>query len=500
MYTNSHIIRQNSFQVGLVSFPDKYSYQSEKKRRNGYILRIYHQFKSTLEFGGSVIFDTLTYDDAYLPRIQQYADFNENFSCFSPADIRSFFWYLRDLSPVQFKYFLTSEYGSECEYTDYAGRVRKATHRPHYHVLFFFDCQIDPFLFAKLVHKAWHRGRTDNFGNRGEVSRNKVLHNYFTGNNVDLQRRIKLANYLSKYTLKDAKYSQRVENMCKAYVRQSYSNLNNLNRKSFNHDVRQLTSKIQPFLRISNGFGLSACSDIDVLKLICERSEMRIPDAQFRWKVFSIPTYYLRKLFYRCNHGEWQLTDVGKMYIPIHLANRKKRLSKVYETAFANMPVDAKLSVHRLLAGRSFGQLAEYVTYYKGRIFNPSFLDDYPTIPFMVSRFVSDDYFGCLNQQLPLITYTSAIEPRTLYFWHDDLLLPAVVSMQVQKRSFEPQTDWRDWIIDDTWFYEWRDFDVILEIIHYYISVQDIPKSDTYFRKQSLQLDLFSKYGIKSVI
>lgn len=500
MYTNAHIIRQNSFQYGLVSFPDKYSMQAEQKRRNGYKLRIYHQFKSSLKHG-CVVFDTLTYDDAHLPRVDDFLHNGDTHSCFNPDDIRNWLWYLRDLVDEPFKVFLTSEYGSEHEYTDYRGRLRKATHRPHYHVLFFFDNKIDPFFFARFVHKSWKRGRTDNYGNCGEVSRNKVLHNFFDNQSVDQNRLVKLANYLSKYTLKDAKYSRYIEDMCKKEVRKNYPNLNNINRKAFNHDVRKLTSHLQPFLRISNGFGLSACEDIEVLRMIFERGEMRMPDSLSVWKYFSLPTYYKRKLFYRCVDGQWQLTAIGKIYYPIMLAQRSKRLASLYQNAVANMPADAQSVVTSLLDGRSYSELAEYSTYYKGRIFNPAMLDCYPTKQFVVHRFVDDDFFGRLSDPQVYIEYSKAVEPRTLYVWFDDnILLPCVVSMEVNKRKITRSDDWHQWIIDDSWFEPWYGFDDVLQIIHYYMALYDVDDSSTYFAKKQLQLDLFSKYNIKSVV
>ena len=98
--------------------------ECKKQKSNEYTLRSYFEYKDTITKGGFVYFDTLTYNDQYLPK-------DYGISHFRRADIILFLKELRVyLSRAGYevkdniKYFITSEYGG-------------ITHRPHYHVLFF---------------------------------------------------------------------------------------------------------------------------------------------------------------------------------------------------------------------------------------------------------------------------------------------------------------------------------------------------------------------------
>lgn len=507
MYTNSHIIDLDRFQYGKVSFPDRFSFREETKRRNGYILRLWWQFYESLELqNGTVFFDTLTYDDAHLPRISELTDIKSDRSCFNPVDYKSFIDYLRTLVDFEFKIFLSSEYGSSSQYVDYRGRVRVATCRPHYHILFFCPCAVDTIDFAEKIYKAWHRGKTDSFKpcrNGFIIDRPKVLHNTFTKDNCDKLRRQKLANYLSKYCLKDAKFSQSCRDLVSSYLRQTNCyGRDYISQKAYKSDLRKTLDLIQPFIRISHKFGLAALQDAETISHIWNRSEMRIPDADNVWKSFSLPTYYKRKLFYKLKNGSWQLNELGKKFYPLHLQHRTKRLSSVFENVFLNMPADERSMLSEMMDGRSWFDLAKYVVYYKGRIIKPDLLDCFPPVDYVCNRFVSDAKLSTTNVVVPNYGVYHGNFNRKRWFWAEsfesEVLSSDVFRVPVRYKLPEFTEDWHDYIIDDTWFLSHHGFDDILDIVNYHLAISGCRSDDVGRHKQVIQLRLFNN-GIKTI-
>lgn len=506
VYTNSHKIDLDRFQYGNVAFPDRFSYREETKRRNGYILRIWWQFYETLELqDGVVFFDTLTYDDAHLPRISELTEIQSDRSCFNPNDYKRFIDYLRTLVDVPFKIFLSSEYGSSSQYVDYRGRLRVGTSRPHYHILFFIPRKVDTLDFATKVYKAWMRGKTDSFKpskNGFILDRSKVLHNTFTKDNCDKLRRQKLANYLSKYCLKDAKFSASCRDLVSSYLRGSCNyGRDAVGRLAFKSDLRKTLNLIQPFIRISHGFGCAALQDADTLSRIWNFSEMRIPDKKTVWKTFSLPTFYKRKLFYQLKDGAWQLNDLGKKFYPRHLSHRASRLSSVFANVASNMHSDERSLLVDLMAGRSFQNLADYVVYYKGRIINPALIDGFPSQDDVCRRFIADSSASTTNDVVPNYRVYHGIFNRKRWFWADsfesEILSSEIVRVPVRYKLPEHTEDWHNYIIDDTWFLPHHDFDSCLDILNYYLACSGICTGDAGRCKQDIQLRLFNN-GIKT--
>ena len=86
------------------------------QKRNEWLFRAYQQAKTTLNKGGYLYFDTLTYDNANLPHISDYIDCKEynirDFSTFNHDHFKLFLKRLRrkleyNHGNNEFKYFLT---------------------------------------------------------------------------------------------------------------------------------------------------------------------------------------------------------------------------------------------------------------------------------------------------------------------------------------------------------------------------------------------------------
>jgi hypothetical protein len=502
MFTNAHIIHTSSFQNGIVSYPDQFGYRRMVRRQNDYLVRLYWHFKEYLDKDRMVYFDTLTYDDAHLPYVSDFADFEENFSCFNPQDCKQFLDRLHSRLSYygygSFTHFICSEYGHDRVYLDHRGRFRKGTKRPHYHILLFLDQKLDPVWLAQVVHDCWKCGRTDNFGSYvGERSRSYVVHNTFTKASLSLDRMLRVTHYVSKYVLKDSKFSRRVDRICKYYVRKSYGNINDIcKKKSYQHDVNELRRKIGEFIMISNGFGsyFLEPNNLD-LNLIYERSSVCIPDKDKIKRYYPLPEYYLRKLFFKLSHRSWHLNDAGKKYYRYHLANKSRDYARFLENVSLNLDDGLRSRLLFLMDGRSFSQLADYCIYYKGRICDPSCLDSLPSKDDVVNRLIcidADETPTLMNDPIPEIEYKVALEPRTFWIIDDVSHFSYMSITEVLKRSIRID-DWKQYIIDDSWFPDHYDFDECLRILMEYVGSVEISRQELYDKKSYLnqQLSLF---------
>lgn len=104
------------------------------------------------------IFVTLTFDDAHLKYFYFNPDLKWDCKCFDNLGFREdLIRSLRQVDGYSFRYVAFPEYGKDEEYLDYRGKKRKGTMRPHLHVLFFFDYDVDPGIFKNAVYNRWHR-------------------------------------------------------------------------------------------------------------------------------------------------------------------------------------------------------------------------------------------------------------------------------------------------------------------------------------------------------
>lgn len=346
----------------MLNVPCGHCADCKKSKRLEWHFRSYYEFESCVRNGGYIYFDTLTYAPEHVPHISRFIDVQEHnvsdFMCFDSTDWRNFLKNLRrqlqyHYKTVNFKYFLTSEYGTS----------KDGTHRPHYHILFFVNSKrIHPYAFSYLVSKCWPYGRTDGIKYKGKtyVDNHTYGYKFASGSNNDY---LSVCSYVSKYVTKDSTFQSSINNR-----------LLTLERKLDEDDFKKLKRSIDMFHRQSQGFGLSyldtlteqsysdlfntgLCKIIDKKKVIC---------------TIPIPLYYKRKLFYKSvkinDSNTWVLTPTGKEYIRKQLFNSVALLEKSYTEIFLNSSHEDKSIIQSLLGSRSFQDLAVYSTLYKGRL------------------------------------------------------------------------------------------------------------------------------------
>lgn len=142
IYNNSNYINLKRFDV-LRTVPCGKCVSCQRSKQLEYAIRGYYEYKECVDDGGFVYWDTLTYNDNYLPSFL-------GFPCFSKDDIQKYFKRLRRQLDFKFnipssalRYFLTCEYGSQHK-------------RPHYHVIFFVHSnKISCSDFHQLLVTCW---------------------------------------------------------------------------------------------------------------------------------------------------------------------------------------------------------------------------------------------------------------------------------------------------------------------------------------------------------
>lgn len=266
--------------------------------------RAYKHFEKCVSDGHYMLFDTLTYDDEHLPRLRDYEEFSalpdsKNHSCFNRHHIKLAMARLRRLLVRKgfgsrcFDYFLTSEYGSDGVYRDHRGRMRKATNRPHYHVLFYLKKAVPPLVFSRLVSRAWKYGRTDGVPYRPNQY---VLSNVFDSLTPVARRKV---NYVSKYVMKHSGYSKMIYGRVMSVL---YSvagvDLDWLDTDDARRLKRSLIRLVDSFHNQSCHFGLSALDGVDERALF-EAGFFKMPNGKpSMFNRVPISNYFLRKLCY----------------------------------------------------------------------------------------------------------------------------------------------------------------------------------------------------------
>lgn len=135
----------------------------QKTKQDGIEYRAIKEYDYTIAKGGQVYFITFTYDDSHLPYVYavpaatqiggRFLGVDESklsanmpmfkpVSCFSKQDLQKFNKRLRSRLKyygydVTISYLIVSEFGSDDEYVDNRGFIRKGTQRPHYHAIYY---------------------------------------------------------------------------------------------------------------------------------------------------------------------------------------------------------------------------------------------------------------------------------------------------------------------------------------------------------------------------
>ena len=367
--------------------------ECSKLASDQYYLRAYYECRSTLDAGGFVYFDTLTYRDACLPRISDLVPQIESsldFPRFDYTHTRLFFVRVRQylkkhygIDKDCFKYFLTSEYGTDPRHT----------HRPHYHILFFVRGKIKPLDFSSVVSKCWPYGRTDGLPYQS-IS---YVQNHVFSSSVGLDS-VRLSNtslYVAKYVQKDAEFNKVVGvrisrivdylrtlrvplSVCSSELKTTFlskpSDVTLAPKSSDLKDFcRYLRRNILPFHRQSQGFGLDAFlyNDYDE---VFRTGMMSFPSSTSIVKHVPLPTYFKRKLFYNLTKDfrglpTWELNQEGQRFMISRSYDSAVRLARNVDDALNNCPNKELVdSFNALLGKRTTLEFAAYVLFYKGRI------------------------------------------------------------------------------------------------------------------------------------
>lgn len=168
-----------------------------RKRSKDLYIRARFECEKCFEHGGCGFMCALTYDNETLPLLQYEG---KSFMVFNKQHLIDFIKRLRTrldrffkkhyntIAP-DFKYLVTSEFGSD----------PTRTHRPHYHLIILFDCQVSLFVFRKCFFESLSNQKT---GKRyfGKIFQCDIL---------DIKRGgIK---YSCKYILKDQTYNSQYD-------------------------------------------------------------------------------------------------------------------------------------------------------------------------------------------------------------------------------------------------------------------------------------------------
>lgn len=339
---------------------------------NQWYYRSWYEWQELSFAGGYVLFDTLTYNDKYLPHLSDTWTFlqkNEDFPCFNYQHIRKFLQLLRTrliragYSKNAFRYFLCSEYGSS-EYYNFRGCLRKAQHRPHYHLLLYvYDTRIEPVYLSKLIASIWHYGRTDGVPYKGTKY---LFDKRVFMSDCSLVTRLYTCKYVSKYVQKSCEFDKQIRvRVVKVMQRlAAYADPVTpddwLEKEEAHRERLKLLRLVNQFHRQSQHFGEAALGDIDLNQLFKDGC-LYMPDSKGIRIPIPFPTYYKRKIFYDLiefnGSRYWVLNELGQQFKAVRYPENKQRLIDRYACV---------IQQNRL--GFDAIELANYVLDERGRI------------------------------------------------------------------------------------------------------------------------------------
>ena len=324
-------------------------------KSNEWNYRIYRHSLDYFQKGGFVHFTTLTYSNDYLPHISDYisVDKSVDFPCFNSSHIRTFVAALRQKCKrsygSNFDYFIVSEYGTN----------EHATHRPHYHALFFVSGGISEFEFSKMIAKYWFYGRTDGmpYKSANYVSKNTFRHS--SNNSLAALR------YVTKYIQKSCEFQLQIDKRVRLILNSVCSKFESQGLDEWRESSHYwrlcdiLFRRFNQFHRQSTHLGESVVNSIDVAGLF-DNPYLLMPDCNSVIKRIPLPTYYKRKFFYQLVEQDkskiWIPTDIGYQFLNYRNEKTLEPLSRRLSALGAN--VGCKFD---------FRRLSDYILNYRGR-------------------------------------------------------------------------------------------------------------------------------------
>lgn len=293
--------------------------------------------------------DTLTYSDNNLPHIRDFFPCSsQNLACFSRNHIQLFLKRLRrklsyhlKLTENVFKYAIFSEYGADQRYT----------HRPHYHILFFVNFDIDPLLFSRYVSECWQYGRTEGFGYKNNY--------YILHHNTLYKDSIRLTNYVTKYLCKSSLYYKSLQPILDDIIR-SVDKSNYNSYVDYKKAIRHIKNTLSQFSMWSHHLGdnfLNTLSNDDIIKL-AKSPFVPLPNYT-HLTVIPLPLYYVRKLFYTKEKFEDGYFFNPNDYGLIYLTSRQKSIESYNYYSLKSMIQ----SINYSIPDNTIMELSHYLLY-----------------------------------------------------------------------------------------------------------------------------------------
>ena len=339
------------------------------RKRDEYSFRTYWHTKQTIDNGGYVLFDTLTYDNDNLPHISDFVDINKygikDHSCFNREHYKLFFKRLRRRIQYTYglteaiTYFFSTEYGEDDRYT----------HRPHYHILLFVKNKvINPVWLSYTISECWEYGRTDglNFKPLSYVAKHIYGYDLGFGSNNEAYTLRAVTHYVAKYIMKNNLFQYQLVKRLKL--------IDSKLPPDDDTTLPMLKRQIDMFHQQSQGFGLGYLDylterEIEALKT----DEGLLPDKDKVIKSVPLPMYYLRKLYYdniKLQDGRrvWVLNENGINHKTTNLLIQINKNVEQIKTLLANVTQEQTSHFNRLLSGREIFDYVVYNVLYRGRL------------------------------------------------------------------------------------------------------------------------------------
>lgn len=347
-------------------------------KRKDLIFRGYHQYLATIGHGWSM-FDTLTFSEENVPMYGGFRYFDKTIVQLFLKRLKSKLDYDGYDVYGNLHWIITSEFGSH-------------TFRPHLHVAWFSTIPgLSAQKFNEYVRNAWKNVQTkESTGFNDYKAVDRRIINSIHG-----------IEYICKYILKSS-------NVVDALT---YHNASDVSQFIFNSgidlsDFSQLRGAflsyaynnnlpkyytIFPFVMTSQGLGLCFLDNVSIEDLLND-VYLDTKSKKGQQKVFNVPSYYIRKVFYNYNSD-------SKRYVPNELftlldekrkndcinnlkesfftiddvfkildANTKNRISARYDISDT---VSFRNVVTRLLNGRDLSHFIKYVVYFRNVHISP---------------------------------------------------------------------------------------------------------------------------------
>lgn len=325
-----------------------------------------------------------------------------------------------------FDAFVVCEYGSDKYYQDDNGKMRKATFRPHYHVLFYSRVPgLTPTILAEYIYKSWKKGRTDNYDEFNHVVRSKCRVRNTIGagstrtSDEDMR---KISNYVAKYISKDGPYEGKLFNRIESvaaclFGQESIDGLQSridefLDWQYFDflgkqikmgpketytpvrkdvvitnaHYYKAQESRIRRLLNNAiggfhyqpEGFGLYALDEKNFNYDDWMNGFIEIKDDRTVVRQIDVPRYYLVHRYFDSVVSDWtgkkcyvlreDMRDEFMKWKENFYSRLETRYLDNYTKYYYSLNGEDRHEVDFLLDGRSLRDFVEYVVYFKGRL------------------------------------------------------------------------------------------------------------------------------------